>query len=100
LKKRGVVVLGVSTDSVSSHERFSEKYHLSFPLLSDEKKEVVKSYGVWKKKNLYGKTSMGTERTTVIIDEHGTVRKIFPRVKVDGHVREVLAALDEQEEQK
>lgn len=91
----GAVILGVSTDSVKSHQKFKEKYHLNFPLLSDERKQVVDAYGVWKKKSLYGRSFLGIERTTVIIDEAGTIAKIFPRVKVEGHVDEVLAALSQ-----
>ena len=93
LEKKGTVVIGVSADSVASHKKFAEKYSLTFPLLSDEKKEMIKKYGVWKEKSLYGKKFMGIERTTFVIDEHGVIVKIFPKVKVDGHVDEVLEAL-------
>ena len=93
LKRRGVVVLGVSADSVESHAKFADKYGLSFPLLSDEKKEVCKAYGVWKEKSLYGRKYMGIERTTFVIDEKGLIQRVFPKVKVDGHTQEVLAAL-------
>ena len=93
LKKKGTVVLGVSADSVDSHAKFAAKYNLDFPLLSDETKEVCKSYGVWKEKSLYGRKFMGIERTTFIIDEKGVVQNIFPKVKVDGHTMEILTAL-------
>ncbi|MBI2619127.1 MAG: thioredoxin-dependent thiol peroxidase [Ignavibacteriales bacterium] len=93
LKRNGVVVLGISADSVTSHQKFAAKYGLRFPLLSDESKEVLNAYGVWKKKSLYGRTFMGIERTTFLIDEDGRIRAIFPRVKVDGHTEEILAAL-------
>lgn len=87
------VILGVSPDSVASHKKFAEKYRLPFNLLSDEKKEVIENYGVWKQKNMLGKKYMGVERTTVVIDEEGKIKKIFPKVKVDGHNAEVLEAL-------
>lgn len=93
VKKKGAVVIGLSADSASSHAKFAEKYDLSFPLLSDEKKEVLKAYGVWKEKSMYGRKFMGIERTTVIIDEEGRIAQIFPKVKVEGHTEEVLAAL-------
>ena len=86
-------MIGISTDSVASHQKFKEKYDLSFTLLSDPDKEVVKKYGVWKEKNMYGKKVMGVERTTFILDEHGKIAHIFPKVKVDGHTEEVLKAL-------
>lgn len=84
------VILGVSADSVKSHEGFAGKHHLSFPLLSDADKSVITAYGVWKEKKMYGKTFLGIERTTFAIDKHGTIRKIWPKVKVDGHIDEVL----------
>jgi len=90
---KGAVVLGVSKDSLDSHGKFRSKYGLTFPLLSDPAREVISAYGVWKEKTQYGRTFMGVERTTVIIDERGRIAKVFPRVKVDGHVEEVLAAL-------
>lgn len=93
LKKKGAVVLGVSADSIDSHLKFAEKYGLHFPLLSDEKKEIIKSYGVWKEKSMYGRKYFGIERTTVVLDEQGIVQHIFNKVKVDGHTDEVLAVL-------
>ncbi len=93
IKRRGAVVLGVSIDSVASHKSFREKYRFNFPLLSDSSKEVVLAYRVWKEKSLYGRKYMGLERATFIIDEEGQIAKIFPKVQVDGHFEEVLAAL-------
>jgi peroxiredoxin Q/BCP len=93
VKRKGAVVIGASTDGVASHRKFTEKYDLTFPLISDEKKELVHAYGVWKEKSMYGRKYMGTERTTFVIDEKGTITHIFPKVKVDGHVEEILAAL-------
>jgi len=90
---RGVVVLGVSPDSPASHRKFREKYGLPFTLLSDEKHEVAERYGTWVEKRLYGKTSMGVERSTFVIDGDGTVVKVLRKVKPDTHVDEVLAAL-------
>ena len=91
--KSGSVILGVSPDSVKSHKKFSEKYNLVFDLLADEEKKVVEKYGVWKEKSMYGRKYMGVERTTFIIDEKGKIKKIFNKVKVDGHNIEVLEAL-------
>jgi len=93
VQSKGAVVFGVSKDDLASHAKFREKYSLSFPLLSDPEGKVLNAYGVWKEKNLYGKTFMGIERTTFVIDERGRIQKVFARVKVDGHVDEVLAAL-------
>ncbi|MBI2885010.1 MAG: thioredoxin-dependent thiol peroxidase [Candidatus Omnitrophica bacterium] len=92
--RAGAVVLGVSADSVASHQRFKAKYGLTFPLLSDPEKRLAEAYGVWKRKSLYGRTFLGIERTTVIIDATGRVAKIFPRVKVEGHVDQVLDAIE------
>lgn len=93
LKKAGAVVIGVSADSVASHKKFKEKYNLNFPLLSDPDRKVIQKYGVWKEKNMYGKKTMGVERTTFIIDEQGAILHIFPKVRVDGHTEEVLKKL-------
>lgn len=92
-KKTDVVILGVSPDSVSSHKKFAEKFNLPFTLLSDEEKKVLELYNVWKEKSMYGKKYMGVERTTYIIDETGKIKKIFNKVKVDGHNLEVMQAL-------
>ncbi|HUP00522.1 MAG TPA: thioredoxin-dependent thiol peroxidase [Gemmatimonadota bacterium] len=86
------VVLGVSKDSVESHHRFRRKEGLTFPLLSDDG-DVSERYGVWKEKSMYGKKHMGIERTTFLIDRAGRIARIFPKVKVDGHAKEVGAAL-------
>ncbi len=90
---KGAVLLGVSRDNTRSHVKFKEKFDLNFPLLSDDDGTVTEAYGVWKKKNLYGRVSMGIERTTFLIDEQGRIARVWPKVKVDGHTDEVLAAL-------
>jgi peroxiredoxin Q/BCP len=89
----GAKVIGVSPDSPASHKRFAEKYELPFTLAADPDRTTCQSYGVWKEKNMYGKKSMGVERTTFIIDGKGIVRKVFSRVKVDGHSDQVLEVL-------
>ena len=94
-RRRGAVILGVSVDSVESHRKFKKKYDLNFPLLADTDKKVVGAYRVWKEKSMYGKTYMGVERTTFIIDAQRTISHIFPKVKVDQHFDEVADALDE-----
>ena len=86
-------MLGVSRDEPEAQKRFKQKLGLPFPLLSDADTRVQQAWGVWKEKTMYGKKVMGTERTTVIVAPDGTVARIFPKVKVDGHVGEVLAAL-------
>lgn len=91
--KIDAVILGVSPDSVKSHKKFSEKYKLKFDLLADEEKLVLEKYGVWKEKSMYGRKYMGVERTTFIIDEKGKIKKIFNKVKVEGHNKEVLESL-------
>ncbi|MDR4494070.1 MAG: thioredoxin-dependent thiol peroxidase [Nitrospirales bacterium] len=93
VRHKGAAVLGVSADSVESHRKFSDKFQLNFPLLSDETKTMLEAYGVWKEKSMYGRKFMGIERTTVLIKEDGTVGRIWPKVKVDGHFLEVLKAL-------
>ena len=93
--KLNAVILGVSPDSVESHKKFAAKYDLPFSLLSDEKKEVIEKYGVWKEKSMYGRKYMGVERSTFIIDKNGIVRKIFRKVKVADHNSEVTEALKE-----
>jgi thioredoxin-dependent peroxiredoxin len=93
IRATGAQVVGVSADSPQSHEKFIAKYDLTFPLLADPDKRMVKAYGVFKKKSLYGREFMGIERTTMIIDRDGTVRKVFPKVKVDGHAQAVIDAL-------
>ena len=94
-KKIGAVVLGVSPDDLKSHDKFRAKYNLPFTLLADPEHVVAEKYGVWKEKSMYGRKYMGIERTTFIIDSAGKIARIFPKVKVDGHEAEVLAALAE-----
>ena len=88
------VVLGVSSDSLESHSKFISKYSLNFTLLSDERLQAHKKYDTWREKNNYGRTYMGTERSTFVIGPEGRIKKIFRKVKVDGHEAEVLAALE------
>lgn len=88
-----VIVIGVSKDPMGSHHKFIEKYQLPFVLVSDPELEIIRAYDVWKEKNMYGKKTMGVERTTLIIDEKGVIQKIYPKVKVKGHVEKVLADL-------
>jgi peroxiredoxin Q/BCP len=93
IKKAGAVVLGVSPDSIASHEKFRGKYKLNFPLLADPDKAVAKKYGAFGEKVMYGKKVTGMIRSTFVIDGEGVVRKVFPRVKVDGHADKVLEAV-------
>ncbi len=90
---QGAEIFGVSFDSVDSHKKFIGKYKLSFSLLADTDKAVAQKYGVYKQKSFMGKSYMGIERTTFVIDKDSKIRKIFPQVKVDGHTEEVLAAI-------
>ena len=90
VEERKAIVLGVSPDPVESHKRFVEKYHLPFPLLSDENAELAKRFGVWGKKSMYGRTFHGIIRSTFIINEDGRVEKEFRRVKADGHFDRIL----------
>jgi thioredoxin-dependent peroxiredoxin len=92
-KERGAVVLGVSTDSAKSHDKFVEKFKLPFPLLADEDKKIVGAYGVWGEKRFMGRKYMGTLRVTFLIGGDGRIRKIWPKVKPDEHAEEILAAL-------
>lgn len=91
--KSDAVVLGVSRDSVESHQRFTEKYRLNFPLLSDPDAAAAKTYGVYQQKSLYGRMYWGIVRTTFVIDGTGRIAAIFPNVKVDGHAEAVLQAI-------
>jgi len=93
IEKAHAVILGVSTDGLASHQKFSKKYSLPFALLSDESMVVAKAYGVYKQKSMYGKTYWGIERSTFVIDETGKLTAIFRKVKVDGHVEQVMTAL-------
>lgn len=86
------LVFGVSTDPVKSHAKFIKKHELPFPLIADEDQKIVNAYGVWVEKSMYGKTYMGIERSTVLIDAAGRVARIWPKVSVKGHADEVLAA--------
>lgn len=95
IKRLGGQVVGISGDSSASHQKFIDKHALNFPLLADVGNEVGKRYGVYKKKSLYGREFMGYERTTMVIDKAGVIRKVFPKVKVNGHTAEVVAALKE-----
>lgn len=91
--KKGVVILGVSPDDPKSHKKFVEKYELPFTLLADTEKTVCQAYDVWKEKNMYGRKSMGVERTTFVIGPDGKIAKVFPKVKVDGHIANVLETI-------
>jgi peroxiredoxin Q/BCP len=95
LKKAGAVVLGVSPDDVASHGQFRDKYSLNFPLLADTGHKIADAYGAWREKNMYGKKSMGIQRSTFLIDPAGKVRKVWKKVSVDGHDEQVLQALAE-----
>lgn len=94
IDEAGAVVLGVSPDPVASHQKFKKKYDLNFPLLADTDHSVAEAYGVWKEKSMYGRTYMGIERSTFVIDEKGVVRKAMRKVKAKGNAAEALAALD------
>ena len=83
-------ILGVSADSVKAQDKFRDKYSLAFPLVSDETHRMLEAYGVWGEKSMYGKTFMGVERLTYLIDRQGRIAKVWPKVKVDGHAEEVL----------
>ncbi len=95
LKKLGAQVLGISADSIESHGKFRDKYKLNFPLLSDTDHAIAEKYGAWREKNMYGKKSMGIQRSTYLIDAEGKVAKVWKAVKVDGHAEQVVAALKE-----
>ena len=92
-KAKDIVVIGISKDSVASHLKFAQKYNLPFILLSDPELQTIQAYGVWQEKKLYGKVSMGVVRTTFIIDEHGNIEKIMPKVKPDTNAVEILQFL-------
>jgi thioredoxin-dependent peroxiredoxin len=96
LQKAGAVVLGVSPDSGPSHARFAGKYKLPFPLLADTDHTVSEKYGAWGEKTLYGRKFMGITRSTFLVDEAGKVARVWPKVKVDGHVDQVLGAVRER----
>jgi thioredoxin-dependent peroxiredoxin len=90
LLAQGYQVLGVSTDDVTSHKKFADKFNLPFPLLADVDKKIVNDYGVWGEKNMYGKKYMGTTRWTFVIDEHGKVADIITKVNTDEHAAQIL----------
>ncbi|MDB5491481.1 MAG: Thiol peroxidase, Bcp-type [Micavibrio sp.] len=93
-KKMKAVILGVSKDSVKKHDKFAEKFGLTFPLLSDEVGTMLEKYGVWVEKSMYGKKYMGIDRSTFLINEDGKIGKIWRKVKVPGHVEEVMEAVN------
>jgi peroxiredoxin Q/BCP len=93
LEKLGAVVLGISPDDNASHQKFSTKFELNFPLLSDTDHAVAEKYGAWREKNMYGKKSMGIQRSTFLIDAQGKIAKVWKKVNVDGHDEQVLEAL-------
>lgn len=96
VRKSGAIVLGVSPDSVGSHQRFRAKYDLPFPLLADDGHTVAESYGAWGEKSMYGRKYQGILRTTFLIGKDGRIVRVFERVKPKGHAAEVLAALNEE----
>jgi peroxiredoxin Q/BCP len=93
LGKLGIDVIGVSKDKMKPIEKFAEKYNLTFPLASDETTHVAEDYGVWVEKSMYGKTYMGMERSTFLVDKAGKVAKVWRKVKVEGHAKDVLDAV-------
>lgn len=93
LKDLGATVLGVSPDDAASHAKFRDKFELNFPLLVDAQHKVAEKYGAWREKNMYGKVSMGIQRSTFLIDREGKVAKVWKRVKVEGHDQQVIDSL-------
>ena len=94
-KTKNVAVIGVSKDSVASHQKFAAKYDLPFLLLSDPELQAIQAYGVWQEKKLYGKVSMGVVRSTYLIDEQGVIARVMPKVKPDTNAADILAALEQ-----
>ena len=94
IQKLGVHLFGVSTDSADSHIKFKEKFDLPFPLLVDDQHKMSEKYGAWREKNMYGKKSMGIQRSTYVIDADGKVAKLFKRVRVDGHDQQIIDAIN------
>ena len=90
----GVTIVGISKDSMESHQKFSRKYNLNFPLLSDEATKICESFGTWTEKNMYGRTYMGIERSTFLVDDKGVIKNIWRKVSVPGHIEEVKKALE------
>ena len=95
-RRRKVVVLGVSVDDEKSHKKFAEKFSLPFTLLADPEKKIVRDFGVWGQKSMYGRKYMGTHRVTYLIDEKGTITAVWPKVKPDDHADEVLAEIEKK----
>jgi peroxiredoxin Q/BCP len=93
LEKHGAKVIGISCDPPASHAKFRDKYELNFPLLADVDHEVAEKFGAWREKNMYGKKSMGVQRSTFLIDAKGKVAKVWKKVQVDGHAEDVLQAI-------
>lgn len=91
----GACVLGVSPDDIASHQKFTQKFDLNFPLLADADHKLAEKYGAWREKNMYGKKSMGVQRSTFLIDADGTVVKVWKKVSVDGHDQQVIDAIRE-----
>ena len=89
-RKRKVAVLGVSVDDAKAHKKFAEKFSLPFTLLADPEKALVRDYGVWGQKSMYGRKYMGTNRVTYLIDEKGKIAAVWPKVKPEGHAEEIL----------
>lgn len=93
-RSENIAVIGVSKDSVASHQKFAQKYELPFVLLSDPDLQAIQAYGVWQEKKNYGKVSMGVVRSTFIIDENGAIEKVMPKVKPDTNAADILAYLN------
>jgi peroxiredoxin Q/BCP len=94
MKKLGVVVLGISKDDMKSHEKFGQKYNLNFPLLSDPEGKIIAAYGAWKENSIFGRTALGVNRSTFVIDREGIVRKVWRNVSVKGHSKAVLEFIE------
>lgn len=93
IEKKNAVVIGVSKDNTKSHVKFKKKYDLNFTLLSDENREMLEAYGVWKEKSMFGKKYMGIVRTTFLIDEKGYIKEIWEKVTVKGHIENIISKL-------
>ena len=96
LKEKDIVVIGISKDSVASHEKFAAKHNLPFILVSDPELEAIKGFDVWQEKKLYGKVSMGVVRSTFILDENGVIEKVYEKAKPDTNAEEILAYFEEE----
>ena len=93
LTDNGIAVIGVSPDPVASHQKFADKYELEFPLIPDPERTIIEAYGVWGEKKSYGKTFMGVQRTTFLIDENGVIAHVFKRPKTKEHAEEIVSKL-------